>query len=96
MGKPVDSVPEGVVSQWNREHVEAKRSRSLEQVMREFDTIHARLVQEIESIPEGELVYKEDIAEWLVGNTTEHYAEHRRALEAVMSAQRGSHREEVE
>ncbi|MEE9225408.1 MAG: ClbS/DfsB family four-helix bundle protein [Bacteroidota bacterium] len=83
--RPVQSVPDEEVPRWNQEHVEAKRSRSLKQVASEFESVHRGLVKELESIPDGELVFKDGIVDWLLDSTSVHYSEHRRALEATLS-----------
>lgn len=87
----VRSLPDDAVHRWNREHVEAKRFRSVEQVMDDFDTVHKRLLKELESIAEGELVFKDGIEEWLIESTSAHYAEHRAVLEKVLSESAQTH-----
>ncbi len=83
-GKPVRSMPEEEVPRWNRDHVESKRPHSIEQITKDLNSTHQRLVWELESIPEGELVFKDGIVDWLLDSTTEHYRGHRRAIEAVL------------
>ncbi len=83
-GKPVRSMPEEEVPRWNRDHVESKRPISLEQKTKDLNSTHQRLVRKLESISEGELVFKDGIVDWLLDSTTEHYRGHRRAIEAVL------------
>lgn len=82
--EPVRSVPDEDVPLWNREHVVAKRTRSLEQVAKEFEDVHIRLLKELESVPEGELVFKDGVVDWLLASTSVHYAEHRKSLTAIL------------
>ncbi|HEY4644533.1 MAG TPA: DinB family protein [Bacteroidota bacterium] len=87
----VRGLSDDAVHRWNREHVEAKRFRSVEQIMDDFDTVHKRLLKELESIAEGELVFKDGIEEWLIESTSAHYSEHRAVLEKVLSESAQTH-----
>jgi hypothetical protein len=82
-GEAVELIPDDQVDEWNKHFVQRRRGWKLILVEGEFESVHARLVQEFERFPE-ELWDRNvsQICAWLPECTFTHYAEHRSRLEA--------------
>ncbi len=71
---------------------EKNRNRSTNDVLDELRQVHAELVKKLESIPFEDLMMprraddpeKRPLALWVLGDTTEHFAEHRATIEMML------------
>jgi hypothetical protein len=81
----------GVLDEVNRQIYESNRRRRLEDVTAEFKDSYKRILTVVESIPEEVLfahgkfswTRRLTVAEYIVANTGEHYAEHLAAVKAI-------------
>ncbi|HXG39259.1 MAG TPA: DinB family protein [Bacteroidota bacterium] len=82
-GEEVEFIPDDQIDDWNKRFVQMRRDWKLVVVEGEFESVHARLVQEFERLPE-ELWDRNvsKICAWLPECTFVHYAEHRARLES--------------
>ena len=71
---------------------ERNKNRSAEEVLGEMKTVYARLVVKLESLPFEALLEprraedpeKRPLVLWVLGDTTEHFAEHRATIEKML------------
>ncbi|HEX6269985.1 MAG TPA: ClbS/DfsB family four-helix bundle protein [Anaerolineales bacterium] len=90
-------VPEEVTKGWDMEVInpvlfERNRDRSAQDVMDELQQVYERLIQKLESIPFEDLLKprhaddpeKRPLLLWVLGDTTEHFAEHRETVEKML------------
>jgi uncharacterized protein (TIGR03083 family) len=81
------------VDKFNAESLAEQRDRPLERVLADFHAVHAQLLKRLEAVPERDLfdpsrfgwMEGEPLARMVAGDTFEHYAEHRPAIEAWRS-----------
>ncbi|MBM4169306.1 MAG: ClbS/DfsB family four-helix bundle protein [Ignavibacteria bacterium] len=78
-------IPDAEVHVWNARFQEQQRNVKFDIVQGEFESVHARLVYEIETLPDE---LWERIDDWIADNTYQHYREHLEKLTAAL-AQRG-------
>ncbi len=72
---------------------ERNRRRPADEVLAELKQFHARIVERLQSMPFEDLMKpyhaddpeKQPLLNWVLGNTSEHFAEHRAAIEKSMS-----------
>jgi len=99
-GRPADQVlgvPIEITRDWdadviNRAMFERNRVQSLDDVTRELKQVYAALVDKLNTVPFDQLMMPRFPAEpergpllgWVLGNTTEHFAEHREVIERVL------------
>jgi len=85
--EPVVFIPDEQVDEWNRKFYELRREWKLIIVEGEFESVHAKLVQEIERMAESPWDGNESkVCEWLPECTFVHYAEHLAKIEQNMGA----------
>jgi hypothetical protein len=96
-GKPADAVlgvPIEITRDWdadviNRAMFERSRDRSLDDVTQELKQVYAELIDKLSSVPFDQLLMprfadepeRGPLLDWVLGNTTEHFAEHRAVIE---------------
>jgi len=93
----VFGVPEEVTMDWDVEVInpvlfERNRNRSTQDVLDELKRVHAILVKKLESTTFEDLLKprhaddpeKRPILMWVLGDTTEHFAEHRATIEKML------------
>jgi len=76
----------------NKIFYKRNRDRSLDDVVDELKLVYAEVVARLESTPFEELLAprfpddpdKQPLLNWVLGNTSEHFAEHRENIEKVM------------
>ena len=81
------------VDKFNAESLAEQRERPLERVLSDFHAVHAQMLKRLEAVPERDLadpgrfawMEGEPLARMVAGDTFEHYAEHRPAIEALRS-----------
>jgi hypothetical protein len=80
--EPVETIPDDKVDEWNKRFQEQRRDWRLIIVEGEFESVHARLLQEFGKLPE-ELWSRNEakITDWLPDCTFIHYRKHRIAIE---------------
>ena len=99
-GMPADAVlgvPIEITRDWdaeviNRAMFERSRNRSLEDVTQELKQVYAALIDKLSSVPFDQLLMPRFAEEpergpllaWVLGNTTEHFAEHRAVIENAL------------
>ena len=99
-GRPADAVlgvPIEVTRDWdsdviNRAMFERNRDRSLEDVTRELKQVYAALVDKLNSVAFDQLLMprfsdkpeRGPLLDWVLGNTTDHLAEHRAVIEQAL------------
>jgi hypothetical protein len=82
-GEDVEFIPDDQIDEWNKRFVQQRRGWKLIVVEGEFESVHARLVQEFERLPENLWDWNvSKICAWLPECTFAHYAEHRSRLES--------------
>jgi len=90
-------VPEEVTKGWDMEVInpvlfERNRNRSTQDVLDELRHVYAELVEKLESIPFEDLLKprhaddpeKRPVLLWVLGDTSEHFAEHRATIERML------------
>ena len=90
-------VPEEVTKDWDMEVInpvlfERNRNRSTQEVLDELKRVYADLVKKLESTPFEDLLKprhaddseKRPVLMWVLGDTTEHFAEHRATIEKML------------
>ena len=78
----IEFIPDEQIDEWNRKFYELRRDWKLIIVEGEFESVHARLLQEIDRIAESAWDKNESkVCEWLPECTFVHYTEHRATLE---------------
>ena len=93
----VFGVAEEVTRDWDMEVInpllfERNRNRSTQDVLDELRRVYANLVKKLEAIPFEDLLKprhaddpeKNPILIWVLGDTTEHFAEHRETIEKML------------
>jgi len=93
----VMNVPEEVTKGWDMEIInpvlfERNRNRPLQDVLAELKNIYAELVNKLESMTYEELLKprhaddpeKRPVLMWVLGDTTDHFAEHRATIEKIL------------
>jgi hypothetical protein len=99
-GMPADAVlgvPMEITRDWdadviNRAMFERSRNRSLEDVTQELKQVYAALVEKLTSVPFDQLLMprfakepeRGPLLDWVLGNTTAHFAEHRAVIEKAL------------
>jgi len=91
------AVPEEVTKDWDMEVInpvlfERNRNRSTQEVLDELKRVYADLVKKLESTPFEDLLKprhaddpeKRPVLMWVLGDTTEHFAEHRATIEKML------------
>ncbi len=91
------SVPEGVVKDWdftviNPALFERNKNRPTEEVLAELKGVYAEVVARLEAMPFEDLMQprraedpqKRPLVLWVLGDTSEHFAEHRATLEKLL------------
>ena len=81
----------GVLDDINKEVYERNLKRTLSDVKKEFHTSYKLIFDAVEQIPEEDMFAsskydwtgKNTLADYIVGNTSEHYAEHLATIEAI-------------
>ena len=84
-GKP------GIIDAINQQIYEINKNRTLGEVLTEFGTSYEIILKTVEEIPEDDMFVparydwlgKNTLADYIIGNTSEHYAEHLAAIEAI-------------
>jgi hypothetical protein len=92
LGIPEDVAEDGDYAAINAALFERNRNRSTTDVLDELKRVYANLVNQLESTPFEELLKprfdddpeKRPVLMWVLGNTTEHFAEHRRTIEKML------------
>jgi len=95
----VMGLPPEVTKNWDMEEInpvlfERNRNRTAEDVLGELNRVHAELVAKLESMPFEELMKprhandpeKRPLLLWVLGDTTEHFLEHRETIERSLKA----------
>lgn len=90
-------VSEEVTKGWNMEVInpvlfERNRNRSVQDVLAELKSVYAELVNKLESMTYEDLLKprhtddpeKRPVLMWVLGNTTDHFAEHRATIEKML------------
>ena len=90
-------VAEGVTQGWDMEIInpllfERNRNRSMQDVLAELKSVYAELVNKLEPLTYEELLMprhaddseKRPLLMWVLGDTTDHFAEHRATLEKML------------
>ena len=90
-------VPEEVTRGWDMEIInpvlyERNKDRSTQDVLDELDQVYARLLRKLDSTPFEDLLKprhaddpeKRPLLLWVLGDTTEHFAEHRETIEKML------------
>ncbi len=90
----VTGIPQEELKDWDFERMnkifyERNRSRSIDDVVDELKLIYSEVVGRLESIPFEDLMKprfpndpdKQPLLNWVLGNTSEHFAEHRENIE---------------
>ena len=93
----VTGLPFEVTEKWdfneiNRRFFERNRPRPVEAVLDESRRVYAEVVSRLKSMPFERLLKpryphdpeKQPLLDWVLGNTTEHFAEHRKNIEKVL------------
>lgn len=93
----VFAVPEEVTRDWDFEVInpvlfERNRNRSTEDVLDELKRVYAELVAKLNATPFEDLLKprhahdpeKRPVLMWVLGDTTEHFAEHRETIEKML------------
>ena len=91
------NVPEEVTKGWNMEIInpvlfERNRNRAVQDVLAELKGVYAELINKLESLTYEELLKprhaddpeKRPVLIWVLGDTTEHFAEHRATIEKML------------
>ena len=81
----------GTVDAINRQIFERNRSRDLNDIMKDFSATYRQILKTVESVPEADMFAqskfawtgKDTLADYIFVNTSEHYAEHLAAIEAM-------------
>jgi len=89
MGIPPEDVEDWDFERMNKLFYERNRSRSIDDVVDEMKLVYSEVVARLESIPFEELMRprfpddpeKKPLLNWVLGNTSEHFAEHRENIE---------------
>ena len=90
-------VPEEVTKGWNMEIInpvlfERNRNRSMQDVLAELKSVYVELVNKLESLTYEDLLKprhaddpeKRPVLMWVLGDTTDHFAEHRATIEKTL------------
>lgn len=93
----VFGVPEEVVRDWDMEVINPvlfarNKDRSLEDVMDDLRLVYEKMAAKLNGIPFEDLLKPRDpddpqkrpVLLWVLGNTTEHFAEHRQTMERML------------
>jgi len=93
----VFGVPEEVTKDWDMEVInpvlfERNRNRSTQDVLDELKRVYGELVKKLEATPFEDLLKprhaddpeKRPLLLWILGDTTEHFAEHRETIEKMI------------
>ena len=93
----VMGVEPGVVKGWDMEVInpvlfERNRNRSAQEVLDELRRVYAELMEKLKAMPFEELLKprhaddpeKRPVLLWVLGDTTEHFAEHRATIEKML------------
>jgi hypothetical protein len=99
-GRPAEAVlgvPIEITRDWdsdviNRAMFERNRDRSLDEVTQELRQVYTALVDKLSSVPFDRLLMprfpdepeKGPLLDWVLGNTTDHFAEHRAVIENAL------------
>jgi hypothetical protein len=89
---PEEITREGDFDIMNRALFERNKDRSIEDVMAEIKRVYADLISKLKTMPFEELLKprytdapeKGILLDWVLGDTTEHFAEHRETIEKVL------------
>lgn len=86
-----------VVEGWNMDKInpvlfERNRNRSTQDVLEQLNRVYAELIQKLKTTPFEDLLKprraddpeKRPVMLWVLGDTTEHFAEHRETIEKVL------------
>ncbi|HEY4612821.1 MAG TPA: ClbS/DfsB family four-helix bundle protein [Bacteroidota bacterium] len=85
--EPVEFIPDEQIDEWNKKFYELRRDWKLIVVEGELESVHTRLVQEIERMDDRAWDENQsNVCEWLPECTFVHYAEHYARLEEKLSA----------
>jgi hypothetical protein len=90
-------VPEEVTKDWDMEVInpvlfERNHNRPVQDVLAELRSVYAELVNKLEALSYEDLLLprhaddpeKRPVLMWVLGNTTEHFAEHRATIEKML------------
>jgi hypothetical protein len=90
-------VPEEVIKDWDFNVInpilfERNRDRSTQDVLNELKQVYESLIKKLESTPFEDLLKprhaddpeKRPLLLWVLGDTTEHFAEHRETIEKIL------------
>jgi hypothetical protein len=91
------NVPEEVTKGWDMEIInpvlfERNRNRSMQAVLDELKSVYVELINKLEAMTYEELLLprhaddpeKRPVLMWVLGNTTDHFAEHRATIEKML------------
>lgn len=85
--EPIEVIPDDQVDGWNKRFHEQRRDWKLIVVEGEFESLHARLLQEFEKLPDESWNKNEaNVTEWLPECTFIHYEKHRMRIEQKLAA----------
>lgn len=90
-------VPEGITKDWDMSIInpvlfERNKNRTAEDVLSELKRMHGELISRLEGMSVDELMQprraddpqKRPLVLWILGDTSEHYAEHRATIEKAL------------
>jgi hypothetical protein len=90
-------VPEEVTKDWDMNVInpvlfERNRNRSMQDVLDEMSRVYAELIKKLDAMPFEDLLKprhaddpeKRPVLLWVLGDTTEHFAEHRATIEKML------------
>jgi hypothetical protein len=90
-------VPEEVTKDWDMEVInpvlyERNKNRSIEDVLGELEQVYRKLIAKLDAMSFEDLLKprhaddpeKRPLLIWVLGDTTEHFAEHRAAIEKML------------
>lgn|SRR5574341_2194904 len=93
----VMGVSPAVTKNWDMEEInpvlfERNRNRPAEEVLAELKQVYGNLIAKLKSTPFGDLLKprhaddpeKQPLLAWVLGDTTEHFAEHRETIEKML------------
>ncbi len=92
-GIPPEEVKDWDFERMNKIFFERNRARSIDDVVDELKLVYSEVVARLESIPFEDLLKprfpndpdKQPLLNWVLGNTSEHFAEHRENIEKAVN-----------
>jgi hypothetical protein len=93
----VIGVPQGVTEDWDMDVInkvlfERNRRRPTKEVLDELRRVHSEVVARVQAVPFDELLSvrnandpeKQPLLNWVLGNTSGHFSEHRQTIEKIL------------